>query len=138
MGVYKSYLASLRNDGQAVVVVPVGVLFRNTESKIREQIIEHNLLEAVIELPPNLFYGAAISTAILVFRKERMRTQTLFVDARKGYISNKGLCKLSDKMLEQLSNTYKKFLAGEEMGREKKVVRSISLRRMRYGITSTI
>ena len=113
-------LASLRNDGQAVVVVPVGVLFRNTESKIREQIIEHNLLEAVIELPPNLFYGAAISTAILVFRKERMRTQTLFVDARKGYISNKGLCKLSDKMLEQLSNTYKKFLAGEEMGREKK------------------
>ena len=113
-------LASLRNDGQAVVVVPVGVLFRNTESKIREQIIEHNLLEAVIELPPNLFYGAAISTAILVFRKERMRTQTLFVDARKGYMSNKGLCKLSDKMLEQLSNTYKKFLAGEEMGREKK------------------
>ena len=110
----------MRNDGQAVVVVPVGVLFRNTESKIREQIIEHNLLEAVIELPPNLFYGAAISTAILVFRKERMRTQTLFVDARKGYISNKGLCKLSDKMLEQLSNTYKKFLAGEEMGREKK------------------
>ena len=74
-------LASLRNDGQAVVVVPVGVLFRNTES---------------------------------------MRTQTLFVAARKGYISNKGLCKLSDKMLEQLSNTYKKFLAGEEMGREKK------------------
>lgn len=95
-------------------------MFRNTESKIREQIIEHNLLEAVIELPPNLFYGAAISTAILVFRKERMRTQTLFVDARKGYISNKGLCKLSDKILEQLSNTYKEFLAGEEVGREKK------------------
>ena len=112
-------LASLRNDGQAVVVVPVGVLFRNTESKIREQIIEYNLLEAVIELPSNLFHGTAISTAILVFRKERMRTQTLFVDARKGYISNKGLYKLSDKVLEQLPNIYKKFLIGEEVGGEK-------------------
>ncbi len=50
-----------------------------------------------------------------------MRTQTLFVDARKGYISNKGLYKLSDKMLEQLSNTYKKFLAGEEMGGKKRL-----------------
>ncbi len=94
-------------------------LWGNTESKIREQIIEYNLLEAVIELPSNLFHGTAISTAILVFRKERMRTQTLFVDARKGYISNKGLYKLSDKVLEQLPNIYKKFLIGEEVGGEK-------------------
>lgn len=108
-------MASLRDNGQAVVVVPVGALFRNTESKIREQIIEYNLLEAVIELPPNLFYGTAISTAILIFRNNRKRTQTLFVDARKGYISNKGLYKLSDRMIEELVDTYKGFLAGDKV-----------------------
>lgn len=108
-------LASLCDDGQAVVVVPVGVLFRNTESKIREQIIERNLLEAVIELPPNLFYGTAISTAILIFRNNRRRTHTLFVDARKGYISNKGLYKLPSSIIEELVDAYKGFLAGEKL-----------------------
>ncbi len=111
-------LASLRDNGQAIVVVPAGALFRNTESKIRKQVIECNLLEAVIELPPNLFYGTAISTAILVFRNKRMRTQTLFVDARKEYISDKGLNKLSDKMIEQILDTYTGFLAGDEVCRE--------------------
>lgn len=111
-------LASLKPNGRAVVVVPAGVLFRTSESKIRHQIIEHNLLEAVIELPQNLFYGAAISTAILVFRKDRKTTQTLFMDARKGYISNKGIYKLSDTMVEQLLNTYKGFLSGEQVWQE--------------------
>ena len=108
-------LASLRDGGQAVAAVPVGVLFRNTEGKIRQQIVESNLLEAVIELPPNLFHGTAISTAILVFRNKRMRTQTLFVDARKGYVSNKGLYKLSDVAAEQLRDIYKRFLTGYEV-----------------------
>lgn len=111
-------LTSLKTSGQAVVVVPSGVLFRNNESKIREQIIEHNLLEAVIELPQNLFYGTAISTAILVFRKNRETRQTLFINARKGYISNKGIYKLSDPMVQQLVSTYKGFLCGEQVCRE--------------------
>lgn len=111
-------LASLKANGQAVVVVPAGVLFRNSERKIRHQIIEHNLLEAVVELPQNLFYGTAISTAILVFRKDRERTQTLFIDARKGYVSNKGIYKLSDPMVEQLLNAYKGFLRGDQICQE--------------------
>lgn len=111
-------LASLKGGGQAIVVVPAGVLFRNSERKIRHQIIEHNLLEAVIELPQNLFHGTAISTAILVFRKDRKRTQTLFIDARKGYVSNKGIYKLSGTMVEQLLNTYKGFLRGDQIYQE--------------------
>lgn len=111
-------LASLKGGGQAVVVVPAGVLFRNSERKIRHQIIEHNLLEAVIELPQNLFHGTAISTAILVFRKDRKRTQTLFIDARKGYVSNKGIYKLSGTMVERLLNTYKGFLRGDQIYQE--------------------
>lgn len=111
-------LASLQDKGQAVVVVPVGVLFRNSESKIREQIIESNLLEAVIELPPNLFHGTAISTAILVFRNNRERTRTLFADARNGSISSKGINKLSDVMTEQLLEVYKGFLDGDTVCRD--------------------
>lgn len=111
-------LASLKGNGQAVVVVPAGVLFRNSERKIRHQIIEHNLLEAVVELPQNLFHGTAISTAILVFRKDRKRTQTLFIDARKGYISNKGIYKLSSAMVAQLLSTYRGFLRGDQICQE--------------------
>lgn len=112
-------------------------MFRTSESKIRHQIIEHNLLEAVIELPQNLFYGAAISTAILVFRKDRKTTQTLFMDARKGYISNKGIYKLSDTMVEQLLNTYKGFLVVNRFGR-KIVARLILLHRRRFETISMI
>lgn len=102
-------LASLQDNGQAVVVVPSGVLFRNNEHLIRQQIIEDNLLEAIIELPQNLFYGTAISTAILVFRRGRESKNTLFIDARKGCIMSKGINKFSDTYVEHLVDIYKRL-----------------------------
>ncbi len=59
-------------SGKVGVVVPHGVLFRgSSEGKIRQQVIEENLLEAVIGLPSNLFYGTGIPAAILIFNKKR-------------------------------------------------------------------
>lgn len=70
------------NCGRMAVVLPHGVLFRGaSEGKIRKQIIEFNLLEAVIGLPANLFYGTGIPACILVFRKNRPTTDVLFIDA---------------------------------------------------------
>ena len=62
-------------------VVPHGVLFRGAaEGRIRQTVIEKNLLDAVIGLPANLFYGTSIPACILVFKKNRATNDILFID----------------------------------------------------------
>ena len=69
-------------NGRMAVVLPHGVLFRGaSEGKIRRQIVEFNLLDAVIGLPANLFYGTSIPACILIFKKNRTRRDVLFIDA---------------------------------------------------------
>lgn len=72
--------------GRMGVIVPHGVLFRGgAEGRIRQQLIEENLLDAVIGLPENLFYGTGIPAAILLFRRDRTDDQVLFIDASAEY-----------------------------------------------------
>ena len=60
-------IASLKDDGMLGVVVPHGVLFRGgAEGRIREAMLKADMIEAVIGLAPNLFYGAGIPAAILM------------------------------------------------------------------------
>jgi type I restriction enzyme M protein len=66
------HIAKLLNDqGRAAVVVPHGVLFRTHESKYREAMIEGDLLEAIIELPENLFQSVSLPSAVLVLNREK-------------------------------------------------------------------
>ncbi|MDD3954465.1 MAG: type I restriction-modification system subunit M [Lentisphaeria bacterium] len=75
-------LASLDSYGRMAAVVPHGVLFRGaSEGRIRQAVIEKNLLDAVIGLPANLFYGTSIPACILVFKKNRTTDDILFIDA---------------------------------------------------------
>ena len=75
-------LHSLRSNGRMAAVVPHGVLFRGSaEGRIRQTVIEKNLLDAVIGLPANLFYGTSIPACILVFKKNRATSDVLFIDA---------------------------------------------------------
>ncbi len=75
-------IASLRSGGRIAAVVPHGVLFRGaSEGRIRQAVIEKNLLDAVIGLPANLFYGTSIPACIIVFKKNRNRDDVLFIDA---------------------------------------------------------
>lgn len=78
-------LASMRSKtGRLAVVMPHGVLFRGTEAGIRRRMLEAGLLEAVIGLPPNLFYGTALAACLLVCRAEprdEREGQVLIVDA---------------------------------------------------------
>ena len=68
-------------NGRMAVVLPHGVLFRGaSEGKIRRQLVEMNLLDAVIGLPANLFYGTGIPACILVFKKNRTCRDVLFID----------------------------------------------------------
>ncbi len=73
------------DSGRVGVVVPHGVLFRGaSEGVIRRKLVEENLLDAVVGLPANLFYGTGIPAAILIFRKNKPDDAVLFIDAESG------------------------------------------------------
>ena len=94
--------------GRMGVVVPHGVLFRgSTEVKIRKQLIEENLLDAVIGLPEKLFYGTGIPAAILIFRKKKSDNNVLFIDASREYKDGKNQNYLRDEDIAKIVNTYK-------------------------------
>ena len=103
-------LASLdAQNGRMAVVLPHGVLFRGaSEGKIRQQLIEMNLLDAVIGLPANLFYGTGIPACILVFKKNRNNQDVLFIDASADGNFEKGKNQniLRDSDIERIFNTY--------------------------------
>lgn len=94
-------------DGRVAVIAPHGVLFRGgQEGKIRQAFIDENLLDAVVGLPPALFYGTSIPVSILVFRKGRTERDVLFIDASREFESGKRQNKLRDEDLDHIVNTY--------------------------------
>ncbi|HWB93322.1 MAG TPA: N-6 DNA methylase, partial [Puia sp.] len=101
--------------GKAGVVVPHGVLFRgSSEGKIRQKTIEENLLDAVIGLPANLFYGTGIPAAILIFNKGRgKRTDVLFIDASRRFESGKNQNRLRPRDVDDIVQTYRRFAEGK-------------------------
>lgn len=101
--------------GKVGVVVPHGVLFRGaSEGRIRQRTIEENILEAVIGLPSNLFFGTGIPAAILVFNKGKGENKNvLFIDASKHYESAKNQNKLRSTDIEHIVDTYRKFNEGK-------------------------
>ena len=104
------------DTGVVGVVVPHGVLFRgSSEGKIRQKTIEENLLDAVIGLPANLFFGTGIPAAILIFNKGRKkRTDILFIDASKKFNQAKNQNVMNQKKhILPIVKTYKKFKANK-------------------------
>lgn len=101
--------------GKVGVVVPHGVLFRgSSESRIRQKTIEDNLLEAVIGLPANLFFGTGIPAAILIFNRGKGDNKNiLFIDSSKHYESGKNQNKLRKEDIDKIVETYKNFNKGE-------------------------
>jgi type I restriction enzyme M protein len=90
------------------VVVPHGVLFRgSSEGKIRKQLIEENLLDAVIGLPEKLFFGTGIPAAILLFKKQKTDNNVLFIDASREFKSGKNQNQLTEDNIQKVIDTYK-------------------------------
>lgn len=80
-------LYHMRANGIMTIVLPHGVLFRGgEEGEIRKSLIEHNNIDAIIGLPSNIFFGTGIPTIIMVLRKDKDNTDTLIIDASKGYV----------------------------------------------------
>lgn len=98
--------------GRVGVVVPHGVLFRGAaEGKIRQQLIQENLLEAVIGLPANLFFGTGIPAAILIFNKGKTAGDVLFIDSSREFKDGKNQNHLTEDHLQKIVGTYQSFEA---------------------------
>ena len=96
------------NSGRMGVVVPHGVLFRgSSEGKIRQQLIEENLLDTVIGLPEKLFFGTGIPAAILIFKKHKTDKGVLFIDASREFKSGKNQNQLTPDNIQKIIDTYK-------------------------------
>lgn len=94
--------------GRMGVVVPHGVLFRgSSEGKIREKLINENLLDAVIGLPEKLFYGTGIPAAILIFKKQKSDDSVLFIDASREFKSGKNQNNLTEENIAKIIETYR-------------------------------
>jgi type I restriction enzyme M protein len=104
-------IESAREDGGKVgVIAPHGVLFRGgAEGRIRRDLIENNLLDAVIGLPEKLFFGTGIPAVILLFKKGRTTKDVLFVDASGEYVEGTNQNKLGAEEINKIVLTYKAF-----------------------------
>lgn len=98
----------LAENGTLATVVPHGVLFRGAAEKtIRQYMIEkENILDAVIGLPSNLFYGTGIPAAILVFKKNRTTDDIIFIDASNEFEKVKTQNILTEENLQKIVKTY--------------------------------
>jgi len=99
----------LDDKGTMAVVLPHGVLFRGAaEGIIRKYLIDdRNVLDAVIGLPSNVFYGTQIPTVILVFKKCRENgNDILFIDASNEFEKGKNQNNLTDDHVEKIVKTY--------------------------------
>lgn len=98
---------SLKNNGTAVFILPHGVLFRGqAEGDIRQNLIKNNLLDAVIGLPSNLFTNTGIPVCILVFKKNRVNNNILFIDAQNDFVKDKSKNIMTSEQVLKVIDTY--------------------------------
>jgi type I restriction enzyme M protein len=102
-------LSWLSTSGTAAIVEFPGVLYRGgAEAKIRKYLIENNYIDAIIQLPADLFFGTTIGTCIMVLKKSKHDNKTLFIDASKEFVRGGNKNKLSEtnrqKILESFTN----------------------------------
>jgi type I restriction enzyme M protein len=99
-------LASLKTDGHMATIMPHGVLFRGGKEKlIREIFIETDVIEAIISLPPGLFYGTGIPACVIVANKNKpdgLRDKVLFINADREYAEGKAQNKLRPEDIEKI------------------------------------
>jgi type I restriction enzyme M protein len=121
---FLQHMIAVTKDGGAIAtVMPHGVLFRGgDERKIRAGIIEDDLLEAVIGVPPNLFYGTGIPACILVLRQEvqdgsnrvsgkapERRGKVLFINADREFFEGRAQNHLLPEHMEKIVNTFDEY-----------------------------
>lgn len=105
----------MEDSGRVGVIVPHGVLFRGaSEGRIRQSMIKDNLLDAVIGLPANLFFGTGIPAAILIFKKKRSTNDVIFIDASREFEKGTNQNRLRDIDIDKIVKTYNDYETTEK------------------------
>ena len=104
-------LSSMKQDtGRVGIVLSSGALFRETEKKIRQNIIEkHDYLVAVIQIASNIFYGATIAPCILIFKDKKSEAEKgniLFIDASEIYEKGRAQNYFTESNVDEVYNIY--------------------------------
>ena len=99
-------------NGRACVLWPYGVLFRDSEKKMRAKMVKDDLVECVISLGKNLFYNSTMESCLLITNNNKhknRRGKILFIDARKELIKEKSISYLSTNHISKIYNTFKEY-----------------------------
>lgn len=102
-------IKSMKSDGRGAVILPHGVLFRgNAEAEIRKNIIDRGLIEAIIGLPANLFFGTGIPACIILLDKRAAETRDgiFMIDASRGFIKDGSKNRLREQDIKKITDTY--------------------------------
>ena len=114
-------LATLNHTGKAGVVLPHGILFRGgAEGKIRQGLVKEDLIEAIIGLPANLFYGTGIPATIILYNKDKeeaRQNKIFFIDASREFQEGKNQNVLRDEDVEKIVSTFENYEEIEKYSR---------------------
>lgn len=100
-------LSWLSTSGTAAIVEFPGVLYRGgAEQKIRKYLIENNYVDAVIQLPPDLFFGTTIATCVIILKKSKKDNKVLFIDASAEFVRGGNKNKLSETNRKKILDAY--------------------------------
>ncbi len=102
-------LSWLAPNGTAAIVCFPGIMYRGgAEQKIRKYLIDNNFVDCVIQLPSNLFFGTSIATCIMVLKRSKADSKTLFIDATKECIKVTNNNKLTPENINHIVDVYAK------------------------------
>ena len=111
----------LDNKGTMAVILPNGVLFRGgAEGKIRKGLMNEDLIEAIIGLPANLFYGTGIPATIILYNKDKeaaRQNKIFFIDASRDFQEGKNQNVLRDEDVEKIVSTFNNYEEIEKYSR---------------------
>jgi type I restriction enzyme M protein len=125
-------LYHLKPDGIMAIVLPHGVLFRGgEEGEIRKQLIENDHIDAIIGLPPSIFFGTGIPTIIMVLKQKRQNNDVLIVDASKGFAKEGKNNKLRASDIKKICDT---VIGRETVSRYSRVVPKDEIRKNDYNL----
>lgn len=126
-------LSWLSTSGTAAIVEFPGVLYRGgAEQKIRKYLIENNYVDAVIQLPPDLFFGTTIATCIVILKKSKKDNKTLFIDASAEFVRGGNKNKLSETNRKKILDA---FIARKDVEHFAKIVDNKDIAENDYNIT---
>ncbi len=100
-------LSWLASNGTAAIVCFPGIMYRGgAEKKIRQYLVDNNVVDCIIQLPGNLFFGTSIATCVMVLKKGRVDNKVLFIDASNEYVKVTNNNKLTQTNIDRIVKTF--------------------------------